>query len=392
MSMEQASLFLATAFLLLVYFHGKAFLRAVSILFLSALVTLWAVLRRVSKALRRQKSRTPSASTASPRTITESLTTALPSRKLKPAELASALSDVWRLHGESKSMQAAGLLTAIEGCIAANPLSLAAAAAKRELEANAANAAAVRSRITTAVEALRLFQDDSGWQGSLEAFGSLTRYRRDTGADGRMTIRVDGVIETVSLGQVLAVWREVKHMDQWLPSCVGSRLIRLVGVSDVLFHLHFSVLGLISRDAVMHAYAVDALDEANAILIIGRSVTAMDMPTEPIPPPTDVVRMEYRRLQILLEPIDERTTRISLMLSIDPKAKAVPMSFIEGILRRSICMLYLLLKRAAKRVAAGDGVHAAAVSADRTYHGTNFYASYLAPRLRAHFANQNAKA
>ena len=140
------------------------------------------------------------------------------------------------------------------------------------------------------------------------------------------------------------------------------------------------------RDAVVHAFSVDALDEASAILLLGRSVSAKDMPGELVPPPAGgVTRLDYRRLQILLEPLSPTSTRASMILCIDPKLRIIPMSWVESILRRTICMIFFLLKRAALKIAAGEGRHYAAVKADPA-----FYEGFLGPRLRTYFAGQRA--
>ena len=50
------------------------------------------------------------------------------------------------------------------------------------------------------------------------------------------------------------------------------------------------------------------------------------MPDEDIPPPEPHVRMEYRRLQVALEPVSTNTTRASLIMDVDPKLDRVPQS------------------------------------------------------------------
>ena len=80
-----------------------------------------------------------------------------------------------------------------------------------------------------------------------------------------------------------------------------------------------------------------------------------------------------------------------MILQIDPAVPVVPIGLIEGLLRRTICMLFFLLRRAAEKIASGHGAHAQAVRADATYHGANFYTTFLQPRLQEHFKNQDDK-
>ena len=71
-----------------------------------------------------------------------------------------------------------------------------------------------------------------------------------------------------------------------------------------------------------------------------------------------------------MEPIDERTTSATLLLSLDPKIKLIPQRMLEAGLRRSMCLLFWQLRRSAVRLGRGEGAHAAAVAADpRFYDG-----------------------
>ena len=61
------------------------------------------------------------------------------------------------------------------------------------------------------------------------------------------------------------------------------------------------------------------------------------------------------------------------------KLKIVPQSFVQSILKRTLCLLFWHLKRTARKIGQGEGAHAAAVVADRA-----FYADWLLPRLKQH--------
>ena len=245
---------------LLVWTHGRAVMRSLAVLTLAGTITLWAVGRRVRSYL--VSPRLPAVPSAKPLnghshrklngseaaiTIGEDMPR-YPT--LRSSEIVPSLREVWRLHDECLALKAASLLRAVEEAIAADPNSSAASEASLELASRAATAATVRGRLAATIEALRLFEQDSGWSGSIEVLGSHTRFRHD---DGRMTLKIEGVVDGVKLGDVLAVWREVEHFDAWLPSCTGARLLRTVGQGDVLFHMNLSVLGgAMVCDAVVH--------------------------------------------------------------------------------------------------------------------------------------------
>ena len=109
---------------------------------------------------------------------------------------------------------------------------------------------------------------------------------------------------------VLAVWREVHLFHEWVPSCVSSQRLRLHGQVDVLLTMGLNVLGLLSRDAVLHGYGVDCLPHTGQVLMLASSVSAADLPAEahliPPAPAWPLVRMEYRRLQVRRPPSRRR--------------------------------------------------------------------------------------
>ena len=440
---ELGRIVLVTAVMLFIWTHGRAVARSVGVLLLSAVITVWAALRRAYLLVQPPRPELAAAASAASSNASTRFARRRPIKQLWQSQLVSTLREVWQMHADCLTLQAADLLAAVDASIASDPSSHYSKQANAELEAHASAAAAVRSRVVAATQALQLFEEDSGWSGSVEVLGSRTRFRHEGGG---MTLRIDGQIDGVPLGDVLAVWREVGQFHEWLPSCTSSKLLRMVGVGDVLFHMHISVLGLFARDAVVHAYSVDALEEvrarargrqprlvrrarrlhaaaapspwpmppapwlrtgwlraclaphnfrslppsstrqSNAIILIGKSVTQAEMPDDHIPPVGDTARLEYRKLQVLLEPLSETSTRASLMLSIDPKMRVLPMAFVEGILRRTVCMLFWLCRRAALKAGTGEGPHAAAIRADPA-----FYQDFLAPRICAHF-ERRAKA
>ena len=382
LSPEAARLCILTLVLLLLWTHGRAIIRMAGVLMLSAGITMWAVERKARRTLFLKLSRPPRELPPPPDSKKQAtpasayMGTPLPA--VRPAELASAVREVVRLHDECDALGAARLLDAIDATLEEAPTP---AAVANELAVAGAVIAEVRARKEAAIEALRLFDEDHGWSGSLNVLGSCTRFRRE-GTSGHMTLRVDGVIEGVPLADVAAVWREAGLFAEWLPSCVSSKLLRRSGRVDVVVYLVLSVLGLVSRDAVLHGYGVDCLEQLGKILILARSVTADEMPNEAIPPlpawPNE--RMEYHKLQVALEPVSPTTTRACLIMEVDPKLRVVPQAMVEGVLRRTLCIIFWQLARTARRIGHRSGPHYAAVEAD-----PSFYREWLAPRLGNHF-------
>ena len=80
----------------------------------------------------------------------------------------------------------------------------------------------------------------------------------------------------------------------------------------------------------MRAYGVDALDQKNAILVLGRSVPRSDIP---VPSAMSARRMEIRQAQALIEPLGKGLSRLKGIINIDVKM-ALPQNLIDFILRK----------------------------------------------------------
>ena len=205
LSAETTRLAALALLVLLVYSNGRAIARAVGIIFLSFVITLWAVLRRLWRALFGRpptQSTTPKSTAAAAELATISPPPPLP--PVKVSMLIESAREVVRLHEACDVLAAARLLDAID---AGTPAASHATKMAVSAELGGGVADAVRARREATLEALRLFVDDGGWTGTLEMLGATTRFRREDGG-GTMTVRVDGVIDGVPLADVLAVWRE----------------------------------------------------------------------------------------------------------------------------------------------------------------------------------------
>ena len=416
---QEVRLIMVAAASVLMWQHGRAVVRWCSIYCLSLFITLWALSRRLQKKSgvriggsvgttnngdrSGDDSRLISSagrggdsgidgigdhsrgisvgggteSPTRPQAILDRDLDVLPA--IPPSQLDATLRECFYLHEEcAETLRALDLLRAVQKTIAEAAGTAAARAAQRTLSARATTVSEIRSRASLAREALVNVGNEDGWSEPIDAFGSRTRFRR-AGSGGQLTLRVDGIIEDVPLADVLAVWREIALYPEWLPSCISSTLLRTKKHCDVLFHMGLSLLGVVSRDAVVHAYPINALREAGCIMLLGRSVDASDMPDDSIPPPPSwpLARMEYRKLQVVLEPLGETTTRACLIFNVDPRLRVVPQSFVQNILKRSLCLLFWQLRRTARRIRQGEGAHAAAVAAD-----WSFYGEWLHSRLK----------
>ena len=152
------------------------------------------------------------------------------------------------------------------------------------------------------------------------------------------------------------------------------------GRVELLLHMHINVLNLLTRDAVVHGFGVDCLSTAGRMLIMGKSVTAEEMPADrnviPEEPEWPLVRMEYRKLQVALEPLSPTTTRACLMIDVDAKLRFLPQTSVEWVLKRTLGVIFMRLTNAARKIGQREGPHYQAVQADRA-----FYEGWLQTRI-----------
>jgi S-adenosylhomocysteine hydrolase len=84
-----------------------------------------------------------------------------------------------------------------------------------------------------------------------------------------------------------------------------------------------------NRDLLSYGYGIDMMDHSNSILVVIHSVPDTDHYKHPdveIPPEntSTCARMELKYAGILIKPISQQKTYVSLIASCDPKFSYIP--------------------------------------------------------------------
>ena len=220
----------------------------------------------------------------------------------------------------------------------------------------------VRARYRECLEALRLLgQSSDGWAFAEEAHGATTHYRHD--AAGRLWLRTEGVMKDIGCLECIALWKEVDLFDRWFPLCQGARALAAPGRVELLAWFELAVQGLPlgKRDAVLQGYGVDALSDG-FMMVIGRSAAQSDWPQVPFPPLEGfgAARMHVAGLQVLVQPLSDRSVRCCYCCHIDIRAP-LPRPMLRLATQHVVGRIFHALQQEARKIRRGaeHSAHAA---------------------------------
>ncbi|DAZ99580.1 TPA: hypothetical protein N0F65_001408 [Lagenidium giganteum] len=241
----------------------------------------------------------------------------------------------------------------------------------------------IKTRSNLGVQALHEFnsEEQAEWRFAQTYFGVSTHWK--PGSDGTVWLKLDGIIEGVDIFNTIGVIYEIDLYHHWVPFCNRAELLRQTSHVEITAYLSIA-LPLLSRDAVIHAFGINACYEHRCILLLGGSTDQANLPpgvTVPKLKGWNSDRMEIRGFRALIEPLSPTKARKCIVANIDPKCP-IPKSLLNfGIKKMAGILLYLIMKEAEKIEAAqrdgkGDNEHLRRMQADPT----GFYA-WLRPRL-----------
>lgn len=183
----------------------------------------------------------------------------------------------------------------------------------------------------TEVHRLRtLLHDRTGWTLSYSGAETRVWYRREEGMPSH-SILTEGTIHAPLLN-VAALMYEADLYEQlfWyvtrayeLPLPAPKRLRRAAHISM------YAPWPLYNRDVAVYAYAVDALDEEEAcVMVVSRSLKEGDEVDEP-PAPNKVVRVDMHDSGFELVPVSPGVVKARFLYNVDPHLAFVPMALIN---------------------------------------------------------------
>ncbi|RHY69718.1 hypothetical protein DYB38_009689, partial [Aphanomyces astaci] len=218
-----------------------------------------------------------------------------------------------------------------------------------EMAAQDARLRQVTTRRDLGNAALHEFNADeaAGWRFGQTYFGVSTHWK--PGDDGTVWLKLDGICEGVDVFNAMAVIRETDLFALWAPCCNKSALLASLSRVEILTYASIAI-PLMQRDAVIHAFGINAVYEHRCVLLLGQSATQEDHPTVPFPAVKgwNADRMHIRAFRALIEPYGRNRNRTCIVVNVDPKC-AVPTSLLNFAIKKMAgILLYLLLREAQK--------------------------------------------
>nr|CCA22748.1 transmembrane protein putative [Albugo laibachii Nc14] len=240
----------------------------------------------------------------------------------------------------------------------------------------------IRKRTQCASQALHDFNNDEGadWQFAQSYLGVSTFWK--PGDNGTIWLKMDGIIEGADIFNTLAVIREIDLYRHWAPFCNNSEILSDIGRCELLAYFCLS-LPLTPRDAVLHAFGVNACYEHRCVLLLGETPDS-SMIDVPKMKGWNSDRIHIHGFRALIEPIEKLTTRACIVINMDPKC-ALPKNVINYWIKKGAGLMhYMIIKESIKiekaRREKSANEHLKRIECDPV----GFYA-WLQPRVREWF-------
>ncbi|KAL0591726.1 hypothetical protein ABG067_000868 [Albugo candida] len=240
----------------------------------------------------------------------------------------------------------------------------------------------ILKRYAIVQEALHEFnyEKEAEWQFAQSYLGVSTFWK--PGENGTIWLKMDGLIEGADILNTLAVIREIDLYRLWAPFCTISEVLKEESRVDLLAYLCVS-LPILTRDAVLHAFGVNACYEHRCILLLGQSASD-DMIQVPKMKGWNVDRIDIRGFRAKIEPIELSKAQACIVVNMDIKC-SIPKSLLNYGIRKGAGLIHHLISRQAVKIekACRENIFDEHVKRIHT-DPSNVY-SWLRPRLRHWF-------
>jgi len=170
-----------------------------------------------------------------------------------------------------------------------------------------------------------------GWELARDDDGIKTFFKQPEGSP-TYHIKISGLVKS-PMFDVLALVNEVDFYKKWIPTCQYSKLDLDVSNFKKIIHMCFNPPSPASwvvspRELLLYGYGVDMMEE-NKLVAMAKSPTQVELDflkqkfNYELPPEgkNGTCRMTCHLAGILLEPVDETTTRVSVLSNNDPKVQ-----------------------------------------------------------------------
>lgn len=167
------------------------------------------------------------------------------------------------------------------------------------------------------------------------------------GDHGTIWLKLQGNCQDLNVLDNVAVVRETDLYDLWAPFCNQAQLLATLDRIEIVTYLKIA-LPLLARDAVIHAFGVNATYEYGCVVIIGDSVDEWENVIIPPIKGWNCDRMIIRGFRAMIKPISRTSAQIVIVANIDPKCP-IPQSLLNFCTKKLAgVLLYLLMKEAEK--------------------------------------------
>lgn len=153
------------------------------------------------------------------------------------------------------------------------------------------------------------------WTLGSHMFGVTTHYRHES--DGNVLLRIEALQENLPFFDLVAVGFEVPLFKSWIPLCNGSdlieRLARTEFVAKIDFYTPFPFM--LSREAYMHIFVAECLQEHSKVVALCRSVESNAIPGVTIPPAAPTVlhnRLDLKTMKFVFDLSSPSSARVRL--------------------------------------------------------------------------------
>ncbi|OQR94905.1 transmembrane protein, partial [Thraustotheca clavata] len=249
----------------------------------------------------------------------------------------------------------------------------------------------VKERSAMGHQALHEFNldADAGWRFAQTYFGVSTHWK--PGDDGTIWLKLDGICEGVDIFNALAVIRETDLFHLWAPFCNRSELLANLGRVELIAYMSLAI-PLMQRDAIVHAFGINATYEHRCIVLLGKSITEDQCPVNNLEfPPIkgwNADRMDLRAFRALIEPYGRNRARTCIVVNVHPKCP-VPMTLLNFTIKKMAGILLYLLMREAGKIEKHKNEHDPTNEHAKRIRNDPFYL-WLHPRMQKWFEHLEA--
>jgi len=298
---------------------------------------------------------------------------------------AEILEKVLTLHSQDKLFQAHRMLEKIETSITLYKFQFADVAESLEVVCHAEEKLntnetikKIRSQIAETSQLLKLLQDDEGWI-PLSTGKYKSYYKKEQYSDLH-SFKLSADLNASLLNLCVLIY-EVDLYTTMFPYFKFVKEIAHPARCTKIVHWAIRTPWPISaRESVVLGFAVDGLDEDDAILVHMKTIDKFDgvpLPTAP----ADVVRIDVHYGGFMFCPITEQKTRVTFCGNVDPKISFIPAWAMNWIGSKIATIFLRMLERFARRIKGSE--HERRFQTDRKFYDwlEDLVQSYIRKRI-----------